>query len=629
MTSSKAPGATSPPVAGEEEVANEDEDNNPEITNSSSDTDDSSCASWEDLANHRRGAKVVVAANKKKRNKNERPRVVSIVKKKKRNHDEKPGGNGRVKVRDIKIEDDSPAKVTSTKIAINVSSSAIAAAIIGGAAIASVIETKVSGTDKSAAETPKEFNKTIDDSAATRFTAGTKIKKENMVLDDVKQQTQANAEGDSGDSTSVEDEDCVEVKSVQEKNGPDNSGNEEWKRRLNAADAITRAVAEDMVRNASKSRKEPIAITPATSSQRVAQNPSSSTTSAVSSTRQLKNPRNSNSGKESFKMELNFQHQNLAQADQLRADQLRSTQFPFRLHNMLDDAERSGHAHILSWCKDGDSFKIHKPVKLIDVLQKYFRQSKFKSFLRQLQGYNFKRITRGKDQGVVSHPLFIRGRRSMSTYMKRKRVGPKVNNTEAEAKNIAASRAAGVDNAFVPTTTANANRTAASSKDKVAAATAAAIYDSNISNNNTQIPYQPPQPTHSSAQIFSKNNAQKQPSMTTNPLAQDVLCVNVTNVEHFQGNRKLTSIVKKITGHYKSANESVKTMIVNEISTRLQKGGSRFLKLSEDGLSWTECNREEVFRKGTSFVLVPAFCSIYIYMCYAIAVKLSCKCLNN
>jgi len=365
---------------------------------------------------------------------------------------------------------------------------------------------------------------------------------------------------------------------------------------LNAADAITRAVAEDMVRNASMGRKEPIAITPANSSQPVAQNHSSSTTSAISSTQQLKNLRNTNVGKESFKMELNFQHQNLAQADQLRADQLRSTQFPFRLHNMLDDAERSGHAHILSWCKDGNSFKIHKPVMLIDVLQKYFRQSKFKSFLRQLQGYNFKRITRGKDQGVVSHPLFIRGRRSMSTYMKRKRVGPKVNNTEVEAKHIAASRAAGVDNAFVSPTTATANRSAASTKDKAAAA----IYDTNISNNNKQIPYQPPQPAHSSAPIFNKNNAQKQPSMTTNPLAQDVLCVNVTNVENFQGNLKLTSIVKKITGHYKSANESVKTMIVNEISTRLQKGGSRFLKLGEDSLSWTECNREEVFRKVTS-----------------------------
>ena len=40
------------------------------------------------------------------------------------------------------------------------------------------------------------------------------------------------------------------------------------------------------------------------------------------------------------------------------------------------------------------------------------------------QGYNFKRITRGKDQGVVSHPLFLRGRRSVSTLMRRKRVGP-------------------------------------------------------------------------------------------------------------------------------------------------------------------------------------------------------------
>lgn len=85
-----------------------------------------------------------------------------------------------------------------------------------------------------------------------------------------------------------------------------------------------------------------------------------------------------------------------------------------------------------------------------------------------------------------------------------------------------------------------------------------------------------------------------------NPEPQDVLCVDVPNVQNFQGNRKLTSIVKKITGHYTSATETVKNMIVNEIATRIQKGGSRFLKLSEEGTSWLECNGEEICRKVIS-----------------------------
>jgi len=100
-------------------------------------------------------------------------------------------------------------------------------------------------------------------------------------------------------------------------------------------------------------------------------------------------------------------------------DLQRSSQFPFRLHNMLDDAERTGHSHIVSWSPGGESFKIHLPKQLINVVQQYFRQSKLTSFLRQLQWYDFKRTTRGIDQGVVSHPMFLRGRRSACTLMKR------------------------------------------------------------------------------------------------------------------------------------------------------------------------------------------------------------------
>jgi hypothetical protein len=41
-------------------------------------------------------------------------------------------------------------------------------------------------------------------------------------------------------------------------------------------------------------------------------------------------------------------------------------------------------------------------------------------------------------------------------------------------------------------------------------------------------------------------------------------------------------------------------MIVNEISSRIQKGGSRFLKLTEDGRNWMECNEEEISLKVIS-----------------------------
>ena len=378
-------------------------------------------------------------------------------------------------------------------------------------------------------------------------------------------------------------------------------------------------------------------------------------------------------------------------------DLQRSSQFPFRLHNMLDDAERTGHSHIVSWSPGGESFKIHLPKQLINVLQKYFRQSKFKSFLRQLQGYDFKRITRGKDQGVVSHPMFLRGRRSACTLMKRKRVVPrgeqpaqqaKVGQASASTSTIAtgaaatgiAAKSAAKDTVArnhrgIPITNRRKRQPLAINHVKNAAPTGAGMMysGSNSGNSNVQtysstqhhqIPqhlgqgqqqptrysmhHYPVSTAHHQRHLYlhegpMKNGMQSQQQLhqqqlherqqqhpypnhqnmmtmtpgtydaaaaamaTTkqiitiiNPDPQDVLCVDVPNVEQFQGNKKLSSIAQKITSHFISANESVKAMIVNEISSRIQKGGSRFLKLTEDGRNWMECNEEEINLKVIS-----------------------------
>ena len=100
-----------------------------------------------------------------------------------------------------------------------------------------------------------------------------------------------------------------------------------------------------------------------------------------------------------------------------------SQHFPTNLHILLDEAEKQGHGHIVSWCAQGQSFKIHDQEALVPLLAKYFRQTKFKSFLRQLQSYGFHRTTRGVDKGVVSHPYFARGRRSLCFRMTRKPSG--------------------------------------------------------------------------------------------------------------------------------------------------------------------------------------------------------------
>jgi len=88
---------------------------------------------------------------------------------------------------------------------------------------------------------------------------------------------------------------------------------------------------------------------------------------------------------------------------------------------MLDQADEQNNSHIISWCPDGRSFRIHQPGAMVSILTQYFRQTKYKSLLRQLQGYDFKRVTSGNNKGNVSHPMFERGKKHISLQMKRKR----------------------------------------------------------------------------------------------------------------------------------------------------------------------------------------------------------------
>jgi hypothetical protein len=58
-----------------------------------------------------------------------------------------------------------------------------------------------------------------------------------------------------------------------------------------------------------------------------------------------------------------------------------SFQFPWKLHDMLDDAAAGGLESIVSWTDNGRSFKVHKPQKFVEsVMCRYFKQTKYKSF---------------------------------------------------------------------------------------------------------------------------------------------------------------------------------------------------------------------------------------------------------
>ncbi len=65
---------------------------------------------------------------------------------------------------------------------------------------------------------------------------------------------------------------------------------------------------------------------------------------------------------------------------------------------------------VISWLPHGRGFLIYKKKKFaVEVLPKYFKQSKFTSFTRKLNRWGFTRVTRGPETGAYYHKLFQRG----------------------------------------------------------------------------------------------------------------------------------------------------------------------------------------------------------------------------
>jgi hypothetical protein len=105
--------------------------------------------------------------------------------------------------------------------------------------------------------------------------------------------------------------------------------------------------------------------------------------------------------------------------EQESEEQLSERIFPLKLHKMLENAHRDGIEHIVSWVPGG--FKVHEPKLFTEqVMPMWFDQTKYESFRRQLNLYNFGRISRGPQRGVYSHPAFVPGRRDLLGNISRK-----------------------------------------------------------------------------------------------------------------------------------------------------------------------------------------------------------------
>jgi hypothetical protein len=93
---------------------------------------------------------------------------------------------------------------------------------------------------------------------------------------------------------------------------------------------------------------------------------------------------------------------------------------------MLSDAAKEGTEDIVSWQPHGMAFRVHNTKEFTEtIMQRYFHQTLYKSFQRQLHIYGFHRICSGLDKGSYHHPMFVKGKEMASLRMSRCKVkGP-------------------------------------------------------------------------------------------------------------------------------------------------------------------------------------------------------------
>ena len=112
--------------------------------------------------------------------------------------------------------------------------------------------------------------------------------------------------------------------------------------------------------------------------------------------------------------------------------------FPFKLHSILEEFAKQGLEDVCSWQPNGKGFKIHKSKEFAQhVMPKYFRNTKYNSFRRQLQMYEFKWVKdrTSPDYACYIHPLFQRGKRELCVEMNRTKIkGSRKSNTLKSGK---------------------------------------------------------------------------------------------------------------------------------------------------------------------------------------------------
>lgn len=101
----------------------------------------------------------------------------------------------------------------------------------------------------------------------------------------------------------------------------------------------------------------------------------------------------------------------------------RGIQFPWKLHELLEQAETTGDNAIISWLPGGKAFKVHKKEEFCnDVMPAFFNSNKYKTFQRSLNLWGFESVVRGPDKGACYHRFFVRGHPDLCKNMMRVKI---------------------------------------------------------------------------------------------------------------------------------------------------------------------------------------------------------------
>ena len=100
------------------------------------------------------------------------------------------------------------------------------------------------------------------------------------------------------------------------------------------------------------------------------------------------------------------------------------TIFPMKLYDILCNPDFH---HAIAWMPHGRSWKVlNKDYFMEEICPQYFAQTRYESFVRQVNGWGFKRMRReGPDRSSYYHEHFLRGYPNMIDHMRRPAPGEK------------------------------------------------------------------------------------------------------------------------------------------------------------------------------------------------------------